>query len=232
MKKNSKSTSKPGNSRTNYEHGELLTSIILKAIYVKEKESFLMSDCTKLFQGKNLPNLEPGKTVELQNVIVEKRTNFCYDYAIISTKQTKVSKARKNIKKQFKPSYEKFSNVKEGRMTNVQALITKKNDLELQLFDGSFFKIRLKDPMTFTSDKLNLLFVKKSTGYNYVWPTNLTTIFEADENDSSWSDVTLPEIKLHENPENIPINYIGKWCGMLTTVSPPFTYGKPNSDLF
>ena len=112
-------------------------------------------------------------------------------------------------------------------MTNLQCMVIKRNDLELQLFDGSFFKMRLKHQIDFASDKLNLLFVKKSTGYNFVWPTNLTTILEADENDSLWSNLTVPEIKLHENPENIPVNYIEKWSGMLTTVSPPFTYGNP-----
>lgn len=225
MKKGNRST-KMNKSQTEYEHGQLLDSITLKAIYVREKESLLMSEDMKLFQGKNVTNLEPNKTFELKNIIIEKRSNFCFDYAIIVTKETKVVKAKKNIKKQFKPNHQKFSDVKGGRMTNLKCMIIDRKDLELQLFDGSFFKMRLKDPMDFTSDKLNLLFVKKSVGYNYVWETNLTTISEADPKDTFWNNLVVPEVKIHSNPENIPINHIGKWCGMLTTVTPPFTYGN------
>ena len=226
--KTTKQPSKTNKTRTDYEHGELLNSITLKAIYVQEKESLLMNEDTKMFQGKNFINLESNKTFDLENVIVEKRTNFCFDYAIIPTKQTKVTKSKKNIKKQYKPIYQRFADVQQGRISNLQCLIINKKDLELQLFDGSFFKMRLKEQMNFAGDKLNILFAKKSTGYNYVWPTNLTIITEVADKDPFWSNLTIPEVKMHNNPENIPLNCIGKWCGMLTTVTPPFTYGNLN----
>ena len=86
--------------------------------------------------------------------------------------------------------------------------------------------MKLKQLIEFNSDKLELSFVKKSFGYNHVWETQLTTLIEGAEKDPEWDKLTVPEVKLYKDPNNIPMNHIGKWHAMLTTVVAPYTYSN------
>ena len=209
-----------------YEHGELLKSISVKAFIVKETESLVADKLGKLIQLMDIEGLEENESFELKNVIIEKRNNFSFQFAIIPTKLTEVNKLKRNLKKQFKKEFEKFTDAKPGKVTNLKCIISNKEDNTLKLFDGSFFRMKLTQPINFTSDKIELLFVKKSFSYNYVWETGLTTIVDASEKDSELKNLTVPEIQLHKNPDELSENQVGKWNAMLTTVTPPFTYSN------
>lgn len=212
-----------------FEHGQLVKSITVKTFYAREKQSFSMDENNNCFQGLNLDQLEPNKSFNLQNVIIERRNNFCFQYTIVPTKQTQVTKLKRNIKVQFKKSFQKFKDAEDGKITNLKCIIASKNGPTLKLFDGQFFKLKMKEPIEFENDKLELLFVKKSTGYNYIWETDLTTIIEGNNKDSEWDDIGVPEIKIHKNPNDMELKEVGRWIAMLTAVTPPFTYSNFNS---
>ena len=211
---------------TEYQHGELISSLTVKTFYLGQSQSFLIDDHGNHFQGIDIPDLEENKSFELNHVIIERRPNFSFKYAIICTKQTRVNKLKKNLKKQFKKDFQSFKEAKEGAITNLKCMIIEKDGINLKLFDGKTFRMKLKKPINFSTDKLEILFVKKSYGYNYVWETDLTKFINANENDPQWKCVEVPEVKAFKDPNDIPMNEVGQWCAMLTTATPPFTYSK------
>ena len=216
-------------TKQEYQHGALLESIIVKAFYVKETHSFVIDEQGNHIQTIGIQNLECNKTFKLTKAIVEKRNNFCFKYTLLPTKATEVHKQKRNIKNQFKKEFQKFNDAKPGKVTNLKCMIVSKEGDTLKLYDGHFFKMKLKEPFEFANDKLEILFVKKSFGYNFVWETELTTIIETNDKDYKWDDLIIPEVRLHEDPNDIPLNEVGNWCGMLTTTTPPFTYSKFHS---
>ena len=220
---------KASNSKKEYQHGELVQSITVKAIYVKETHSFVIDEQDHQIQTIGIENLETNKTFKVTNVIMEKRNNFCFKYTMLPTKATQVNKQKRNIKNQFNKEFEKFADAKPGKVTNLKCMIVSKEDDTLKLYDGHFFKMKVKDPKDFTNDKLEILFVKKSFGYDFVWQTELTTITETNDKDYNWNDLIIPEVKLHQDPNEIGLNEVGKWRAMLTTTTPPFTYSKYDS---
>ena len=209
-----------------FEHGQLLKSIIVKVFHIKGSESFLFDDHGNCFQGIDIQDLEENKSFELRNVIIERRNNFSYKYALISTKNTKVVKAKKNLKKQFKKEFQTFKEAEAGKVTNLKCMIIEQEGINLKLFDGKTFRMKLKNPIEFATDKLEIFFVKKSDGYNYVWETELTKFVDGNENDPQWKCVEIPEIKCVQDPNDIPMDETGRWCAMLTTATPPFTYSN------
>lgn len=212
--------------QTDYEHGQLINSIVVKAFFVRNNQAFVIDEKGNSIQTVDIQNLESNKSFELKKVIIEKRSSFAFNYAILSTAKTQVIQLKRNIKKQFKKKFQKFNDAKSGTITNLKCVITGRDGDELRLFDGEFFKMKLKNPIEFQSDKLELLFVKKSFGYNYVWETHLTTIIEGADKDPDWDELSIPEVELQKNPNEIPMNHVGKWCAMLTTVVAPYTYSN------
>ena len=211
---------------TEYEHGELLTSINVRAFYVRNDWSYLEDDKGNSFQAIDFHDLEGNKSFELQNIVIEKRNNFSFKYTLLATKATRVIKLKRNLKVQFKKKFQKFSEAQPNKITNLKCMIMKQEGINLTLFDGQMFRMKLKEEITFNSDKLEILFVKKSNAYKYVWETDLTTFIEANEKDPEWNDIQIPEVNMHRNPEDIPMDHIGKWAAMLTTVNFPFTYSN------
>ena len=211
---------------TEYEHGELLKSITVRAFYVRDETSFLIDETGNSFQAIDIDNLESNKSFEIKNVVIEKRNNFSFNYSMIGTRLTQIIKLKRNIKVQFKKKFEKFSEAKPNKVTNLKCILMKQDGVNLTLFDGQMFRMKLKQELTFNSDKLEILFVKKSNGYKFAWETDLTSFIEANDKDPDWNDIELPEVNVHDNPNDIPIDQIGKWLAMLTTVSFPFTYSK------
>lgn len=211
-----------------FEHGQLVKTITVKAFYARKNESFLMDENDNRFQGLHLEKLEANKSFQLQNIIIERRNNFCFQYTIVPTKETQIIKLKRNIKVQFKKEFQKFKDAEEGKITNLKCIIVNKDGPTLKLFDGQFFRMKMKDPIEFENDKLEVLFVKKSSGYNYIWETELTTIIEGNNKDSSWDDIGVPEIKIHKNPNDMEFKEVGRWIAMLTAVTPPFTYSNFN----
>ena len=214
---------------TGYEHGELLQSITVKAIYVRPNQCLVIDEQDNYILTVGMEDLESNKTFKLTNVIVEKRNNFCFKYALIPTKGTQTQKQKRNIKNQFKKEFQKFSEAKPGKVTNLKCMIVSKENDTLKLYDGQFFKMKLNEPIEFASDKLEMLFVKKSFAYNFVWETELTSLIETKDKDYNWDDLIIPEVKLHEDPNEIALNETGKWAAMLTTTTPPFTYSNYDS---
>ena len=209
-----------------FEHGQLIESITLKAIFVTENESFLIDDQCTGFQMNESEGLEPNKTFEIKNVVIEKRNNFAFSFSLVHTKETKITKSKRNSKKQYSKTFEKFDQATPGKTTHLKCIIVEEEDLNLKLFDGSFFRMKLKKPLTFESNRVEMLFVKKSYTYKYAWETGLTQFFEGDEKDQFWKNLEVPQVELYDNVEEIPIDRIGKWSAMLTTVIPPYTYSN------
>ena len=93
----------------------------------------------------------------------------------------------------------------------------------LKFFDGSIFKMKIKEPndkkLKLKTNKAELLFIRKSNTYNFVWKTGLTQLLPVTDDDEFYDDIK-------DDPNDIPENQKGKWVAMLTTVSPPFSYGK------
>ena len=207
-----------------FEHGQLIESITLKAIFVTEAESFLIDDHCNGFQMNSSQDLEPNKTFQITNVVLEKRNNFAFNFSLVPTKETKISRAKKNLKKQYCKTFEKFLDAKSGKITHLKCLILQEEDLNLRLFDGTFFRMKLKKPLNFESNRLEMFFVKKSNSYKYVWETGLTQFAEGEEKDPFWKNLQVPEVEMYEDVEDIPVDQIGKWSAMLTTAIPPFTY--------
>ena len=214
--------------KVQYEHGDLVPSLLLKPLIVNHDRSFLVDDFDNTFEGVGLEGLEENKTVEVRNVVIEKRNSFSYSYGVVSTKETTIAKSKKQIKKSFKMEFEKFDQAKAGKVTNVKCLIVKKSDAELKLYDGSFFRMKLFKPLNLDheTDKIEISFVKKSSPYNFIWKTRLTQIIAANEKEEFWQKISIPETKLFKKANDIPIHHTGKWVGMLTTVKWPYTYGK------
>ena len=171
-------------SEMQYEHGQLVKSITVKVFYAKERQSFLMDENKSCFQGLNLEKLEGNKSFELKSVIIERRNNFCFNYTILPTKESHVIKLKRNIKVQFRKEFQKLKDAQDGKITNLKCILVNRDGPTLKLFDGQFFKMKMKEPVEFQSDKLEILFVKKSTGYNYIWETDLTTIIEGNSKKS------------------------------------------------
>ena len=217
---------KPTSTKKEYQHGELIPSITVKTFYVKNEQSFVVDEADNHIQTIGIENLENNKTFKLTYVVLEKRNNFCFKYTMLPTKATQVNKQKRNIKNQFKPKFQKFSDAKPGRVTNLKCMIVSKEQDTLKLYDGHHFKMKLKQPIEFENDKLEILFVKKSYGYNFVWETELTQITETNDKNYNWDDLIIPEVKLHEDPNEFPLNETGKWSAMLTTTTPPFTYSN------
>ena len=217
-------------TKLQYEHGELLKSIVVKVLFLAEKQAFLIDDQGDTFQSVDIDDLEVNKTFEITNVVIEKRNNFAYKFCLFETKETKVTKLKKNLKKQYKKTFELFQEAQPGKVTNLKCMIVAREDdgKTLKLFDGTFFKLKFRDELgaQFNSNKLEIMFVRKSNAYNFIWKTGLTQINEADQSDEYWDDVKVPTIENFENPEEIPDNQVGKWIAMLTTATPPFTYSS------
>ena len=140
-------------NKRNYDHGELLQSIIVKAFYVKGTQCFVKDEGDNQIQTIGIENLECNKTFKLTNVIVEKRSNFCFQYTLLPTKSTQVQKQKRNIKNQFKKEFQKFSDAKPGKVTNLKCMIVSKENDTLKLYDGQFFKMKLKEATEFANDK-------------------------------------------------------------------------------
>ena len=204
---------------TEYEHGELARSITVRAFYVRDESSFLIDESGNSFQAIGIANLESNKSFEIDNVVIERRNNFSFSYTILATKSTHVTKLKRNIKVQFKKKFQKFSDAQPNKITNLKCILMKQNGVNLTLFDGQMFRIKLKEEITFNSDKLEILFVKKSNKYKFAWETDLTVFIEANGKDPEWNDIQLPEVNVHDNPNDIPMDQIGKWPAMLTTVN-------------
>ena len=209
-----------------YDHGQLVDSITLKAVFVTESESFLIDDEGNGYQTNLVEGLEQNKTFEITNIVLEKRNSFSFKFSLVQTKQTKITKLKKGLKKQYAKNFEKFEDAKGGKVTNLKCIIVEEQDSSLRLFDGTFFRMNLKKPLNFETNKLEMLFVKKSYSYKYAWETNLTQILEGDGTDPFWENLHVPEVEMYEDPEKIPEERIGKWVAMLTTITPPFTYSK------
>ena len=188
-----------------------------------------MDQNNNCFQALNLDKLEANKSFDLRNIIIERRNSFCFQYAIVETKSTLVTKLKRNIKIQFKKQFQKFKDAEEGKIANLKCIIVSKDGPVLKLFDGQFFKMKMNDPIEFENNKLELLFVKKSSGFNYVWETDLTTIIEGTEKDPDWNDIGKPEINVHNDPNEMKLKEVGRWIAMLTAVIPPFTYSNFSS---
>ena len=211
--------------KKDFQHGQLIDSMILKVIFLKGKQAILIDD-KNTFQSVDIRTLEMNKTFELKNVVIEKKNNFSFNYSLHETKETKVIKSRKNLKHQFIKSFESFGQAKPGKVTNLKCLIIEQQELDLKLFDGNLFKLKLRKDLDIQSKKLEILFVKKSHSHNFVWETELTQFEAGNENDPFWKTLHVPQIEVHSNPEDIKKDAVGKWSAMLTTAMAPFTYGK------
>ena len=216
-----------------FKHGELLSSITVKAIFVRENESFCIDEQGIGYQTIDIDGLEANKSFQFKNIVIEKRAHFSYKFCLFSTKKTEVTKLKKNIKKQYVKQYESFEDAKPGRVTNLKCILMEETEDEgktLKFFDGSIFKMKIKEPndkkLKLKTNKAELLFIRKSNTYNFVWKTGLTQLLPVTDDDEFYDDIKVPVVEIYDDPNDIPENQKGKWVAMLTTVSPPFSYGK------
>ena len=97
----------------------------------------------------------------------------------------------------------------------------------LKFFDGSIFKMKIKEPndkkLKLKTNKAELLFIRKSNTYNFVWKTGLTQLLPVTDDDEFYDDIKVPIVEIYDDPNDIPENQKDKWVAMLTTVSPPFS---------